>query len=370
MPTFTSGADTYTVKAAGAYNLEMLAGDDRLNVYGGTTVTAHLGDGNDLAILKAGLDTIYGDAGADRIDIYVSDGVVDGGADNDTINVRGGSGLFAYGGLGDDRFNFYADASSVKLYGQAGDDLFVGYDHNVTGSLYGGSGNDYFIGFRAGATLLGGVGNDVYRLTLDHSTIIENAGEGIDTVQIPRGNDYWLPANVENVSVLQIPGSTLLEPTIIGNALDNRIVGHDNDEFLNGEAGNDTLIGKGGSDGLFGSLGADRLSGGAGVDDFYYEDIGDSSPTLGYDTITDFDASVDWIDLLEIDANVMINGNQAFNSNGTSTGTPGDLWVSPYGAAGSANYMLYGDVNGDGHPDFQIRINLASGSIDQINIVY
>ena len=87
-------------------------------------------------------------------------------------------------------------------------------------------------------------------------------------------------------------------------------------------------------------------------------------------TITDFDATADWIDLLEIDANGTTNGNQAFNPNGTSTHTPGDLWVTPYGAAGSSNYMLYGDVNGDGNPDFQIRIHLVGGSIDHLNIVY
>jgi len=165
-------------------------------------------------------------------------------------------------------------------------------------------------------------------------------------------------------------GNTGIGLTIVGNALDNRIIGHDNDETLAGEAGNDRLIGNGGSDTLFGSWGADRLSGGAGVDGFFYEEIGDSSLTLGYDTITDFEAGVDWIDLLEIDADTTKDGLQAFNTNGTSTHTPGDLWITPYGAAGSANYMLYGDVNGDGHPDFQIRIHLASGSIDQINIVY
>ena len=106
MPTFTSGADTYTVNAAGTYDLDMLGGDDRLNVYGGTTVTAHLGLGNDLAILKAALNTIYGDAGADRFDIYAANATVDGGADDDTINVRGGTGVMAHGGLGADRFNF------------------------------------------------------------------------------------------------------------------------------------------------------------------------------------------------------------------------------------------------------------------------
>ena len=202
MPTFTSGADTYTVSVAGTYDLDMLGGDDRLNVYGGTSVTAHLGDGNDLAVLKAAILNIFGDAGADKFDIWAVNAAVDGGADNDTINVRGGSGLTAHGGLGADRFNFYSDSSGVTLYGDDGNDDFVVYNHNVSGTLYGGAGSDYFVQFRSGAILLGGLGNDIYRITVGSpAAVIENASEGIDAVQVARGYTYTLPDNVENMSI-------------------------------------------------------------------------------------------------------------------------------------------------------------------------
>ena len=267
MPTFTSGDDIFTVSAAGTYSLDMLGGNDRLNVYGGTNVTAHLGDGNDLAIIKAAIASIFGDAGLDRFDIYSANATVDGGADSDTINVRGGSGLSAHGGLGDDRFNFYADASSVTLYGDDGNDDFVGYNHNVTGSLNGGAGNDYFVQFRTGVTLLGGLGNDIYRVTVGSpATIVENAGEGSDSVQVARGYNYTLPDNVENISTQGFSGSVLVGATLTGNALNNHIAAHNNGDTVNGLDGNDGLGGKGGNDTLNGGNGNDYLDGGTGND--------------------------------------------------------------------------------------------------------
>ena len=278
MPTFTSGDDIFTISAAGTYSLDMLGGNDRLNVYGGTNVTAHLGDGNDLAIVKAAIVSIFGDAGLDRFDIYSSNATVDGGADSDTINVRGGSSLSAHGGLDDDRFNFYADASSVMLYGDDANDDFYGYEHQISGTLNGGLGSDYFNGFVLGATLAGGAGNDIYRVTAngDPATFVENAGEGIDFVQLARGQDYTLPDNIENISIQGFSGSTTGAAQIVGNALGNSIVAHNNDETIYGLDGNDNLSGKGGNDTLWGGSGRDLLDGGTG-DDQLTGDAGDDT---------------------------------------------------------------------------------------------
>ena len=272
MPTFTSGADTYTVSAAGTYSLDMLAGDDRLNVYGGTNVTAHMGLGNDLVILKAALNTIYGDAGLDRFDVYIGGAVIDGGADSDTINVRANVDLTAHGGLGDDRFNFYADALNVTLYGDDNNDDFYGYNHTISGSLYGGAGNDYFVQFgNFGGQLIllhGGTGNDVYRADASSpATFIENALEGTDTVQVARGASYTLPANIENISVQGFSGSSAgTAATLTGNVLNNSIAAHNNIETIYGMEGNDRLSAKGGDDTLYGGIGNDYLDGGTGND--------------------------------------------------------------------------------------------------------
>jgi Ca2+-binding RTX toxin-like protein len=265
--TFTNGNDTYTVSSSGTYDLDFLAGDDRLNVQGGDSTTAHMGDGNDLVELKLGLATVYGEAGSDRFDIWADNATVDGGADNDTINIRGGTGTNAHGGIGDDRFNFYADAGSVTLHGDDGNDDFYGYGHQISGTIYGDAGSDYFVGFTAGTTLAGGIGNDIYRATPGSiATFLENPGEGIDSVQVARGQDYTLPDNIENISVQGFSGSTTGVATLTGNALSNHIVSHNNDETIFGLDGNDDISAKGGNDYVDGGNGNDYLDGGTGND--------------------------------------------------------------------------------------------------------
>lgn len=268
--TLTSANDTFTVRSAGTYDLDFLGGDDRLNAYGGDSITAHLGDGNDLAIINAGLDSVFGDAGNDRFDIYTSAATVDGGSDDDTINVRGGSGLSALGGDGNDRFNFYADTSSVTVRGGDRDDRFYGYYHSVAGDLYGGAGDDHFIQFVSGATMLGGAGNDIYRITVGSpATVVESVAEGTDSAQVARGFSYSLPDNVENLTVLGFSGSTTGSATLSGNGLDNAITGHDNVELISGYDGDDHLSGKGGDDTIFGGNGDDYVDGGTGADQLY-----------------------------------------------------------------------------------------------------
>jgi len=275
MPTFTSGNDTYTVNSAGTYNLDLLEGDDRLNVYAGDSVTAHMGAGNDLVVLKAALNTIYGDAGADRFDVYVANAILDGGADNDTFNIRANVNLSAHGGLGADRFNFYADALDVSLYGDDGNDTFYGYNHTIAGNVYGGVGNDYFVQFgnRDGqvVTLYGGLGNDIYRADASSpATFVENALEGTDTVQVARGASYTLPTNIENISVQGFSGSSSgTAATLTGNASNNSIVAHNNVETIYGLDGNDKISAKGGDDTLHGGIGNDYLDGGTGNDTIY-----------------------------------------------------------------------------------------------------
>ena len=165
MPTqaFTESNDTYLVHTAGTFDLDFLGGDDTLTVQGGTSTIAHLGLGNDHALLKTGLASVFGDAGSDTFDVWAANATVDGGDDSDLINIRGGSGVTAHGGPGGDRFNFYADAVNVALFGDDGDDNFFGYGHQVSGTVNGGLGDDYFVRFVAGVTLAGGGGNDIYR---------------------------------------------------------------------------------------------------------------------------------------------------------------------------------------------------------------
>jgi Ca2+-binding RTX toxin-like protein len=71
-----------------------------------------------------------------------------------------------------------------------------------------GAGNDRIDGGTGLNTLIGGRGNDIYVISdgrLDHNTIIETDGAGIDTIEIARGGKVnignSLPANVERLSI-------------------------------------------------------------------------------------------------------------------------------------------------------------------------
>ena len=131
--------------------------------------------------------------------------------------------------------------------GTAGNDTLVGDARN--NSLNGGTGQD---------TMKGGLGDDTY--TVDHvnDLVVENPGEGIDTVE-SWSPTYTLAANVENL-ILKGTGGQVG----IGNNLANGITGG---------AGADTLNGKGGNDWLTGGLGSDI---------FVFE------PGAGNDIIRDF----------------------------------------------------------------------------------
>ncbi len=138
--------------------------------------------------------------------------------------------------------------------------------HGIVGSsaaqlLTGTSGNDAFRGGGGGDTLIGGLGDDTYNVYDARDTVIEQPGEGIDT--IASTVSYWLPANVENLTLTndQTFGG--------GNALNN---------IINGGAGAQTLDGKGGWDVMTGGAGSDIFVLGSGY---------------GHDVVTDFEIGID-----------------------------------------------------------------------------
>ncbi len=121
------------------------------------------------------------------------------------------------------------------------------------------------------------------------------------------------------------------------------------------DAGNDTLLGGAGRDRLFGGLGADAPYGGADADVFVYTDVAQSYGS-SFDTIFDFDASQDRIDLSAIDANSV-------------GGSAGDAFVYVGAAAFSgttselrfADCQLQGDTNGDRVADLTIAVSGGAG---------
>jgi len=260
---------------AGNDNIHGKDGNDRLEG----------GPGNDYLAGEAGNDTLYGDWSDDLI-IRGSNEQVSGDYGsygltlpcNDTL--EGGNGKDKlYGGQGDDMLwggsgndilcggtgddQLYGDNGNDTLFGEDGNDLLCGgYGNDI---LCGGAGDDVLYGWpwddMAVDTSSGGEGNDIYYITYNKHVVIENPGEGIDTVYSYM--TYTLPDNVENLGLV---GNDKINGT--GNALDNMITGNGRDNVLCGNGGNDTLDG---------GSGADTMYGGYGNDIYYVGNVGDSA---------------------------------------------------------------------------------------------
>jgi len=139
---------------------------------------------------------------------------------------------------------------------------------------------------------------------------------------------------------------------LYGDDGDDELYGEQDDDYLYGGNGNDRLSGGEGNDVLVGQAGRDRLSGGAGADVFKYESINDSTSRTR-DIITDFQSSRgDKISLREIDAKVLVDGDQAFrfsSKNKFSKKSAGELIFSK----GVARV----DIDGDRQADMEILIS-------------
>jgi hypothetical protein len=200
-------------------------------------------------------------------------------------------------------------------------------------------GADVIDGGSGADRMLGSAGNDTYIVDNTGDRVVEQPGEGTDTVKSPFPGA--LPANVENFVLTGSAAGTLtgsaVANALTGNGAANTLkglagndvlTGGSGNDILDGGSGNDRLDGGTGNDRLTGGTGADRLSGGAGSDvidggtgadvltggsgkdRFEFRSTKDS-PRTGRDRITDFaGAKGDRIVLSAIDANTRRKGNQ------------------------------------------------------------
>ena len=228
---FTEGANTYSISTATPTWMDIYdtGGTDTIAINGSLGVHLDLRP-NSWSQINAGIT-----AGNGRIypnTLYIEQQTVienaTGGSGNDTIT-------------GNDANN--------SISGGAGNDI-----------LYGGAGNDTFDwdpNSRAGTdTFYGGLGDDIYVVDNSGDAIVENSGEGVDTIWT---SIHFMMVNAPNVENLRIFGSGNI--SAVGNILSNDIRGND---------GNNVIAGAGGSDTLTGGAGNDDLDGGTGVDTSIY----------------------------------------------------------------------------------------------------
>jgi VCBS repeat-containing protein len=274
---YTLGANVENLTLTGTEDLDG-TGNALNNVIAGNAGANVLNGG-------AGADTMSGGAGSDTYIVDATgDAIVEaaeGGTDiayasaNYTLSANVESlvltGTAAINGAGNAQDNTITgnDGNNV-LSGMAGNDL-----------LLGGAGNDTLDGGLGVDTLQGGTGNDTYVVDNAGDVVLENEGEGTDTVQ--SSISTTLSPNVEN---LTLTGSAAIDGT--GNALDNVITGNGGNNVLDGLDGNDTLIGGAGNDTLIGGAGSDNLQGGTGDDTYVVEQAGDvvvEAAGAGTDTV-------------------------------------------------------------------------------------
>ncbi len=337
------------------------AGTAPVSNSGGVTITGT--GGADTLSGGAGNDTINALAGADSITGNGGNDTIDAGGGADTIFATVDDGDDAYnGGGGTDTYNLGATtadaavnlAAGTASSAQTGIDSLVGIE-NVTGGagndsitgdaqtniLIGGAGSDTLAGGSAGNdSLRGGLGNDVYIIDRAGVSVVENAGEGTDTVRVSLAT-YTLGNNVEN---LIYTGLGAINAS--GNALANSMTGGGGGDTLSGGGGNDTLLGGlggdilnggAGNDFIYGGGGNDTMNGGNGNDTFVFE------AGFGVDVIAGFDANpTGGQDLLDVSALGITATN--FAANVTITDLGADTLVA---IAGVGTITLTG-VNGTG----------------------
>lgn len=180
------------------------------------------------------------------------------------------------GTAGNDTLTAPADSTGALLDGGSGNDSLAGADHAdilVGGlgddTLVGGGGSDFLRGGGGSDSMMGGAGADHYEVDTITDRVVENEGEGVDSIFTTI--NYTLPDNVENMVVVSVASLTAT-----GNGLDNVILGYNGNDTLNGGEGSDTLDGGLGNDLLNGGAGADVLTGGMGNDIYVVDDPADS----------------------------------------------------------------------------------------------
>ena len=268
-----------TLNASDTFDLTVLASGSSdqpivLSPNADTYIASDLGElingmaGNDTITGGPGNDRINGNAGDDTLDGGSGIDILSGGAGNDTYFVNNtGDVVIENAGEGTDTvFStvHYRLSENVESLVMQGNTDLQGYGNSDANTLYGNTGNNLLNGGAGADTMIGGAGNDAYFVDNAADAVIENAGQGTDTVYSTA--HLRLLANVEHL-VLQ--GGADLQG--YGNDLTNAITGNSGNNILDGGAGADAMYGGAGNDAYFVDNAGDAVieNAGQGTDTVY-----------------------------------------------------------------------------------------------------
>ena len=327
-----TGRDWYFIAAANTLVIELAnEGEDTVFSDFSYTLPAHV---ENLTLTGVGAVNATGNSGNNVLTGNDSDNLFNGGGGEDAMAGRGGNDTYFVDSAGDQvfeqagggtdlvrssvSFTLSAYVDNLALTGSAAiDGTGNGQDNILTGNnaanvLDGAGGVD---------KLVGRDGDDTYIVDDTFDRVVENAGQGHDTVQSSRS--FTLSDHVED---LVLTTSRNIDAT--GNGLDNLLVGNNGNNILDGRAG------------------ADTMNGGLGNDTYNVDNAGDAvteNPGSGNDTVRSL-ISYTLGDNLE---NLTLLGGTAIDATGNALANvlTGNAGANVLNGLGGNDTMQGGDGN-------------------------
>ena len=294
-------------------------------------------DGANVLDGQAGADTMRGGLGDD---LYLVDNV------GDVVEDTGGyDAVFVTLGA-------YVLTASIENLTYQGQGDFNGTGNALNNFLYGGDGNDRLDGAAGNDTMSGGLGDDTYVVGQAGDVVIEQNGQGTDTVET--SINYTLVAYVENLT---------------GTGAANLL--------LTGNDGNNLIIGNSGNNTIDGGFGADQMAGGLGNDTYIVDNAGDTITELaGGGAVDVVNAYVNYTLSAEIERLVLLGGAVSGTGNAQANTIVGNALDNILdGGAGAdilqgglGNDTYYVDDAGDVVTDSGVGIDLVYASISSFTL--